>query len=125
MNVETTARTFCVFVPAPRARRHVFANHPCRRRPLAGRVSCFTSGAENLHHVEPVGGQTRALVPPPPPPPPPCPACISRCCHACAQVTGGTRFALTIAFTCDDKNAIPDPKGNAAATKPAVPDHIG
>lgn len=42
-----------------------------------GRVSMFTSGAENLHYVE--------------------------------KVTQGTRFALTIAFTCDEKHAIPDP----------------
>jgi hypothetical protein len=41
------------------------------------------------------------------------------------QVTWGTRFALTIAFTCDEQHAISDPKGHEAATKPAVPDHVG
>ncbi|CAL4064549.1 unnamed protein product, partial [Meganyctiphanes norvegica] len=45
--------------------------------PRAGRVSAFTSGSENLHHVE--------------------------------KVTRGTRFAITISFTCDPKHAIKDP----------------
>eukprot|EP00049_Salpingoeca_infusionum_P017057 m.351641 g.351641 ORF g.351641 m.351641 type:complete len:325 (-) comp16299_c0_seq1:38-1012(-) len=47
--------------------------------PKLGRVSCFTSGDENPHHVE--------------------------------QVTDGTRFALTIAFTCDEEHMISEPDG--------------
>lgn len=39
-----------------------------------------------------------------------------------SQVTSGTRFALTIAFTCNPKHAISDPNGTGPATKPAVPD---
>lgn len=46
-------------------------------QPRNGRVSFFTSGIENKHHVQ--------------------------------QVTKGTRFALTIGFTCDAKHAIPEP----------------
>ena len=45
--------------------------------PKSGRVSFFTSGSENPHHVE--------------------------------KVVSGTRFALTIAFTCDPTHAIKDP----------------
>ncbi|XP_076804084.1 2-oxoglutarate and iron-dependent oxygenase domain-containing protein 3-like [Clavelina lepadiformis] len=45
--------------------------------PMEGRVSFFTSGSENPHHVE--------------------------------RVTSGTRYALTISFTCDPKSAIADP----------------
>lgn len=45
---------------------------------FTGRVSMFTSGAENLHYVE--------------------------------KVSRGVRYALTIAFTCDAKRAIPDPR---------------
>ena len=45
--------------------------------PKKGRVSFFTSGSENPHHVE--------------------------------KVVSGTRFALTIAFTCDPSQAIKDP----------------
>lgn len=45
--------------------------------PRSGRVSFFTSGSENPHHVE--------------------------------KVLSGTRFALTIAFTCDSSHAIQDP----------------
>lgn len=45
--------------------------------PKRGRVSVFTSGAENLHHIE--------------------------------RVTEGTRFAITISFTCNKKFAIADP----------------
>jgi len=45
--------------------------------PREGRVSAFTSGVENRHHVEPV--------------------------------TGGTRYALTMGFTCDKDKAIRDP----------------
>lgn len=45
--------------------------------PREGRVSAFTSGIENKHHVEPV--------------------------------TGGSRYALTMGFTCDKSKAIPDP----------------
>jgi len=46
-------------------------------QPKEGRVSFFTSGSENPHHVE--------------------------------KVISGTRFALTIAFTCDPSYAIKDP----------------
>lgn len=45
--------------------------------PKRGRVSVFTSGAENVHHIE--------------------------------KVTEGTRYAITISFTCDKKFAIGDP----------------
>lgn len=45
--------------------------------PREGRVSAFTSGIENKHHVEPV--------------------------------TGGSRYALTMGFTCDPSKAIKDP----------------
>jgi len=45
--------------------------------PKLGRISFFTSGSENPHHVE--------------------------------KVTKGTRFALTISFSCDPKEAIKDP----------------
>jgi len=45
--------------------------------PKEGRISVFTSGAENKHHVEPV--------------------------------TGGTRYALTMGFTCDSTKRIADP----------------
>jgi len=45
--------------------------------PREGRVSAFTSGVENKHHVEPV--------------------------------VGGTRYALTMGFTCDQSKSIPDP----------------
>ncbi|XP_042864030.1 2-oxoglutarate and iron-dependent oxygenase domain-containing protein 3-like [Penaeus japonicus] len=45
--------------------------------PRSGRVSAFTSGSENLHHVE--------------------------------RVTKGTRYAVTVSFTCDPKHAISDP----------------
>ncbi|XP_061401220.1 2-oxoglutarate and iron-dependent oxygenase domain-containing protein 3-like [Musca vetustissima] len=46
--------------------------------PKRGRVSAFTSGWENKHHVE--------------------------------QVSEGTRFAVTISFSCDKKFSISDPK---------------
>lgn len=46
--------------------------------PRKGRVSMFTSGAENVHMVE--------------------------------KVTSGTRYALTVSFTCDKKFAISDPR---------------
>ncbi|XP_043288052.1 2-oxoglutarate and iron-dependent oxygenase domain-containing protein 3-like isoform X2 [Venturia canescens] len=46
--------------------------------PRKGRVTMFTSGAENLHAVE--------------------------------RVTSGTRYALTVSFTCDPIAAISDPK---------------
>ncbi|XP_075149388.1 2-oxoglutarate and iron-dependent oxygenase domain-containing protein 3-like isoform X1 [Haematobia irritans] len=46
--------------------------------PKKGRVSAFTSGSENRHHVE--------------------------------QVSEGTRFAVTISFSCDKKHSINDPK---------------
>lgn len=45
--------------------------------PRKGRVSIFTSGKENLHHVE--------------------------------RVKSGTRFAITVSFTCNKKYAISDP----------------
>lgn len=45
--------------------------------PRIGRVSAFTSGAENPHYVE--------------------------------RVSSGTRYALTVSFTCDPKFAIKDP----------------
>lgn len=45
--------------------------------PKKGRISVFTSGAENLHYVE--------------------------------KVTQGTRYAITISFTCNKKYAIADP----------------
>ncbi|XP_006886185.1 PREDICTED: 2-oxoglutarate and iron-dependent oxygenase domain-containing protein 3 [Elephantulus edwardii] len=45
--------------------------------PRAGRVSFFTSGSENLHHVE--------------------------------KVLWGTRYAVTIAFTCNPDHSITDP----------------
>lgn len=48
--------------------------------PRKGRVTMFTSGAENLHHVE--------------------------------RVTSGTRYAVTVSFTCDDSKAIKDPMVN-------------
>jgi len=44
--------------------------------PAIGRLNVFTSGDENVHHVE--------------------------------RITAGQRFALTIAFTCNDQEAIPD-----------------
>lgn len=43
----------------------------------AGRVSFFSSGSENLHHVE--------------------------------KVVWGTRYAITVSFTCDPDYAIDDP----------------
>jgi len=46
-------------------------------QPRSGRVSAFTSGPENKHHVE--------------------------------KVTWGTRYALTMGFTCDESKSIPDP----------------
>jgi len=45
--------------------------------PRIGRISAFTSGAENPHYVE--------------------------------QVKSGTRYAITVSFTCDPKLAIADP----------------
>jgi len=44
--------------------------------PTKGRLSCFTSGSENPHHVE--------------------------------KVDTGTRWAFTIAFTCDAKQKVPN-----------------
>ncbi|XP_051174681.1 2-oxoglutarate and iron-dependent oxygenase domain-containing protein 3-like [Leptopilina boulardi] len=46
--------------------------------PRKGRVSMFTSGAENVHMVE--------------------------------KITSGTRYALTVSFTCDKEFAISDPR---------------
>lgn len=46
--------------------------------PKKGRVSGFTSGAENTHYVE--------------------------------KVTSGTRYAITVSFTCNKEYAISDPK---------------
>ena len=51
------------------------ANHTVE--PRVGRLSFFTSGSENVHHVE--------------------------------KVSSGTRYAITVSFTCDKKYAIPDP----------------
>ncbi|XP_074648552.1 2-oxoglutarate and iron-dependent oxygenase domain-containing protein 3-like [Tubulanus polymorphus] len=45
--------------------------------PKKGRISFFTSGSENLHHVE--------------------------------KLESGTRYAITVAFTCDSSKAIADP----------------
>ena len=45
--------------------------------PKTGRVSFFTSGSENLHHVQ--------------------------------KVSSGTRYAITVSFTCDKQHAISDP----------------
>ena len=52
-------------------------NYNVSIEPKKGRVSFFTSGSENPHHVE--------------------------------KVVSGTRYALTIAFTCDPNHAIKDP----------------
>lgn len=48
--------------------------------PKKGRISMFTSGKENLHHVE--------------------------------KVKSGTRYAMTISFTCDKSYGIEDPSVN-------------
>ena len=59
--------------------RFIFdGKHNVTIEPKKGRVSFFTSGSENPHHVE--------------------------------KVVSGTRFALTIAFTCDPQHAITDPQ---------------
>jgi len=61
--------------------RFVFVDNDQTNRtvePRQGRVSMFTSGAENLHYVE--------------------------------KVTKGVRYALTIAFTCNSNQAIPNPR---------------
>ncbi len=52
--------------------------------PRVGRVSAFTSGPENRHHVQ--------------------------------KVTSGTRYALTMGFTCDPEKAIQDPPGDHLKT---------
>jgi hypothetical protein len=63
-------------------------------QPRFGRLSCFTSGGENPHRVRQV-------------------CSIGKVCFFCRskiklrQVTGGTRYALTIAFSCDPKSEIP------------------
>ncbi|KAK7047964.1 2-oxoglutarate and iron-dependent oxygenase domain-containing protein 3 [Halocaridina rubra] len=59
--------------------RFIFVDKDANKtvEPRAGRVSAFTSGSENLHHVE--------------------------------RVTKGTRYAITVSFTCDPKYAIKDP----------------
>ncbi|XP_060615812.2 2-oxoglutarate and iron-dependent oxygenase domain-containing protein 3 [Anolis sagrei] len=59
--------------------RFVFMDEGANRtvEPRAGRVSFFTSGSENLHHVE--------------------------------KVQWGTRFAITISFTCNPDHGIGDP----------------
>lgn len=59
-----------VFIDGPENKTHSIVE------PKRGRVSAFTSGAENLHQVEMVGT--------------------------------GTRFAITISFTCDPSHAIYD-----------------
>ena len=43
--------------------------------------------------------------------------------HRVTQVTSGERLAMTIAFTCDPDEAIPDPTGNRAVVDQAIPDH--
>ena len=48
--------------------------------PKTGRVSFFTSGSENLHHVQ--------------------------------KVSSGTRYAITVSFTCDKQHAISNPRGS-------------
>ncbi|CAH0390548.1 unnamed protein product [Bemisia tabaci] len=53
------------------------ANYSTILEPKKARLSGFTSGWENPHHVE--------------------------------RVTGGSRYAATISFTCNPKNAIKDP----------------
>ena len=58
--------------------RFIFDSDKASIEPKLGRVSFFTSGSENPHHVE--------------------------------KVNGGVRLALTVAFTCDPKKAIKDPK---------------
>jgi hypothetical protein len=57
--------------------------------PRRGRLSCFTSGTENVHRIK--------------------------------KVTGGTRFALTVAFSCDPKAGIDDPNGRKAVASASVP----
>ncbi|CAI5766144.1 2-oxoglutarate and iron-dependent oxygenase domain-containing protein 3 [Podarcis raffonei] len=59
--------------------RFVFMDEGANRtvEPRAGRVSFFTSGSENLHHVE--------------------------------KVHWGTRYAITISFTCNPDHGIGDP----------------
>ncbi|XP_070790694.1 2-oxoglutarate and iron-dependent oxygenase domain-containing protein 3 isoform X2 [Pituophis catenifer annectens] len=59
--------------------RFVFMDEGANRtvEPRAGRVSFFTSGSENLHHVE--------------------------------KVDWGTRYAITISFTCNPDHGIRDP----------------
>ncbi|XP_070595902.1 2-oxoglutarate and iron-dependent oxygenase domain-containing protein 3 [Erythrolamprus reginae] len=59
--------------------RFVFMDKDANRtvEPRAGRVSFFTSGSENLHHVE--------------------------------KVHWGTRYAITISFTCNPDHGIKDP----------------
>ncbi|XP_069563588.1 2-oxoglutarate and iron-dependent oxygenase domain-containing protein 3 [Brachyistius frenatus] len=59
--------------------RFVFMDQNGNRtvEPRAGRVCFFSSGSENLHHVE--------------------------------KVTWGTRFAITVSFTCDPAHGISDP----------------
>uniref|UniRef100_A0A8D0EE70 2-oxoglutarate and iron dependent oxygenase domain containing 3 n=1 Tax=Salvator merianae TaxID=96440 RepID=A0A8D0EE70_SALMN len=59
--------------------RFVFMDEGANRtvEPQAGRVSFFTSGSENLHHVE--------------------------------KVHWGTRYAITISFTCNPDHGIGDP----------------
>uniref|UniRef100_A0A671SI46 Urotensin-2 receptor 2 n=1 Tax=Sinocyclocheilus anshuiensis TaxID=1608454 RepID=A0A671SI46_9TELE len=59
--------------------RFVFMDPSSNRtvKPRAGRVSFFSSGSENLHHVE--------------------------------KVPWGTRYAITVSFTCDPNYAIDNP----------------
>lgn len=71
--------------------RFIFVDGKDRNRtissiePKRGRVSMFSSGAENIHHVE--------------------------------KVTKGTRFAITISFTCNPEYASRDPIGGAFAVE--------
>ncbi|XP_068622562.1 2-oxoglutarate and iron-dependent oxygenase domain-containing protein 3-like [Battus philenor] len=62
--------------------RFVFVDEKFNKtvEPRKGRLSIFTSGAENMHYVE--------------------------------KVESGTRYAMTISFTCDQQYAIEDPSIN-------------
>uniref|UniRef100_A0A1A9WES7 Fe2OG dioxygenase domain-containing protein n=1 Tax=Glossina brevipalpis TaxID=37001 RepID=A0A1A9WES7_9MUSC len=72
-----------VFIDGSEENRTIFYIEPKK-----GRVSAFTSGEENRHHVE--------------------------------KVSGGTRFALTISFTCDHKYAISDRKLDDISSKTSL-----
>lgn len=42
--------------------------------------------------------------------------------HRISKVTRGQRLALTVAFTCSENHAIPDPDGKQASTSDSIPD---